>query len=216
MLSTLNSRLRPRGDIRGQWPEQVWPSPWGQEGGLEPLPREVTGAWLLWRRTSVKACRRHLISPAQVQRGKTRCQMGWNTWRSRLVKMGEGRESLGLREQMVRRGTRENLFLWTWKPHKWARLRCTTSLRGPRSILLLTCFFPSLKSDPKYKTLPPGNCPDFSSFVSCIFSLCYTWLRWFCVDLYSLIWSFLMAVSLLHLVQFWPSKENELLEGKGY
>lgn len=125
MLSTLNSRLRPRGDIWGQWPEWVWPSPWGQEGGLEPLPREVTGAWLLWRRTPVKACRRHLISPAQVQREKTRCQMGWNTWCSRLVKTGEGRESSGLREQMVRRGMRENLFLWTWKPHNWARLGCT-------------------------------------------------------------------------------------------
>jgi hypothetical protein len=36
---------------------------------------------------------------------------GLNTRRSRLVKTGEGRESLGLREQMVRRGTRENLFL---------------------------------------------------------------------------------------------------------
>lgn len=215
MLSTLNSRLRPRGDIRGQWPERVWPSPWGQEGGLEPLPREVTGAWLLWR-TSVKACRRHLISLAQVQSGKTHCQMGWTPGAHGLWRRGRGGKAWASESKWLG-GGREKIFSYEHENHTTGQdSDVPTSLRGPGSISLLTCFFPSLKSDPKYKTLPPGNCPDFSSFISCIFSLCYTWLRWFCVDLYSLIWSFLMAVSLLHLVQFWPSKENELLEGKGY
>lgn len=125
ILSEPNSRFRAQADIWGQWPDRACTPCRGKEGGLVSLQDETIGAWRVWRRwTSVKVCRRHLISPAWIRREKKCCQMGWNTQHSSLVKTGERKPGASDSKLIGDEGTRGNLFLGIWKPHDWARARC--------------------------------------------------------------------------------------------
>lgn len=115
--STLNSRFRAQGDIWGQWPDRAWAPPSGKEGRLVSLPSETAGAWLVWRRwTSVRVCRRHLISLAWIQREKKCCQMGWNTWHSWLVKRGKRRPGLQKANWLEKR-SQEEIFFYEYENH---------------------------------------------------------------------------------------------------
>lgn len=167
-------------------------------------------------------CRRHLISPAWIRRGKTRCQMGWNTWRSWLVKTGEGNLGPQRANWWETRG-QEEIFFYEYENHTTGQEPdAPASLRGPGEQFPANTFLSFFKVRPKVKNTSSWKLSWFllagtySSFISCIFSFYYIWLSWYYIDLYSLIWSFLTAVPLLHLVQFRLSKQYKLLKGKGY
>lgn len=148
ILSTLNSKFRAQGNIRGQWPDWVWTPPWGTDVGLVSLHSEITGAGLVWIRwTSVKMCQWHLLSPAWIQRGKKNCQMGWNTWHSWLVRTGERKPQALDSKLIADKGIRWKIF-YEYENHTVGReLDVPASLRMPSEHLSANTFLSFCKSD---------------------------------------------------------------------
>lgn len=136
----------------------------GTRGGLEPLfPGKSLGVTAM-KKDTCQACRRHLISPAQVQGGRHIVRWAGNTWRSRLVKTGRAGK-LGPQRSKWLGGRWEKIFSYEHENHTTGQdSGVPTSLRRPGSISLLTCFFPSLSQIWNAKHFS-RKLSDFSSLI---------------------------------------------------